>query len=97
MPPLSRSRVRPCDPPLPITCQAVIDFHSGFYSANICRLAVFGRHSLDELEAMVRPRFSAVPNKQGAPLEVATDVFLDSQVRELISFVWFYHMGTGLS
>jgi len=28
------------------------------------RLAVFGRHSLDELEAMVVTRFSAVPNKQ---------------------------------
>ena len=40
--------------------QGVVDFHSQHYSANICRLAVFGKHSLDELEAMVRPRFTEV-------------------------------------
>ena len=44
--------------------QGVVDFHSQHYSANICRLAVFGKHSLDELEAMVRPRFTEVGERR---------------------------------
>ncbi|KAL4858339.1 Insulin-degrading enzyme-like 1 [Chlorella vulgaris] len=37
-------------------------FHQQHYSAGVMRLAVVSRHSLDELEALVRDKFSAVPN-----------------------------------
>lgn len=42
---------------------AVIDFFHKTYSANLMRLVVYARESLDELEAMVVSKFSAVANK----------------------------------
>tara|TARA_R110002110_G_scaffold245617_4_gene462055 strand:- start:43509 stop:46364 length:2856 start_codon:yes stop_codon:yes gene_type:complete len=38
-------------------------FYEQHYSANKMRLVVFGAESLDELEAMVVPRFAPVPNR----------------------------------
>ncbi|KAG1675762.1 hypothetical protein FOA52_012418 [Chlamydomonas sp. UWO 241] len=66
---------------------AVDDFHSREYSANLMGLVVYGRHTLDEMEAMVRPRFSPVLNKQLAPLEVPSDVFLDEHRGTLLKVV----------
>ena len=40
----------------------LIRFYEANYSADIMRLAVLGAESLDELEALVVPLFSAVPN-----------------------------------
>ena len=40
----------------------LIRFYEAHYSADIMRLAVLGAESLDELEALVVPLFSAVPN-----------------------------------
>ena len=40
----------------------LIEFYQKWYSANIMTLTVLGRESLDELEALVRERFSEVPN-----------------------------------
>ncbi len=40
----------------------LISFYNANYSANVMRLVVLGSQSLDELEAMVAPLFSAVPN-----------------------------------
>ncbi len=45
------------------------------YSANLMRLALYGRESLDELEAMVRSAFSAVQNKQLPQPEFPPDVY----------------------
>ena len=42
--------------------EEVRKFYSGHYSSNIMKGAVMGRHSLDELEAMVRAKFQAVGN-----------------------------------
>ncbi|WP_444543417.1 insulinase family protein [Marinobacter zhanjiangensis] len=41
----------------------LIEFWKNHYSANLMTLAVYGPQSLDELEAMVRPRFSAIDNR----------------------------------
>ena len=38
-------------------------FHTRYYSANMMKLAVLGKESLDDLEAMVTEIFSAVPDK----------------------------------
>jgi insulysin len=41
----------------------LLNFHKAWYSANICRVAVLGKESLDELERMVTGIFADVPNK----------------------------------
>lgn len=41
----------------------LIEFWENEYSANLMTLAVYGPQSLDELEAMVRPRFSVIENR----------------------------------
>ena len=42
--------------------EEVRKFYAGHYSSNIMKGAVMGRHSLDELEAMVRAKFGDVGN-----------------------------------
>ncbi len=51
--------------------QALLDFYDAHYSANRMALTVIGRQSLDELEALVRPRFEPVRNRDVAyePIE----------------------------
>jgi len=46
--------------------EQLLEFHSAYYSANLMRLCVLGREPLDELEAMVRELFSAIPNTDAA-------------------------------
>ena len=41
----------------------LIEFWENEYSANLMTLAVYGPQPLDELESMVRPRFSAIENR----------------------------------
>lgn len=41
----------------------LLKFHDEWYSANIMCLSVYGKESLDELEAMIIPRFSEIVNK----------------------------------
>ncbi|XP_065087542.1 insulin-degrading enzyme [Ochlerotatus camptorhynchus] len=43
--------------------EELMNFHSKWYSANIMSLAVFGKESLDDLEAMVVGMFSGIENK----------------------------------
>ena len=45
----------------------LIEFWQQHYSANIMTLAVYGPQSLDDLEQMVRPRFSAIENRNLSP------------------------------
>jgi insulysin len=42
---------------------ALLNFHRAWYSANVSRLAVLGKESLDDLESMVSKIFTDVPNK----------------------------------
>lgn len=44
--------------------QALQAYYQRYYSANIMKLVVVGRESLDELEAMVTKKFSVIKNKQ---------------------------------
>ncbi len=41
----------------------VQQFYLEHYSANLCKLVVLGRESLDELQQMVQEMFSAVENR----------------------------------
>lgn len=43
--------------------EELLKFHDKWYSANIMCLSVYGKESLDELEAMVIPQFSEIVNK----------------------------------
>jgi insulysin len=49
--------------------QVLLDFHEKFYSASIMKLCVVGREPLDELQAMVEPRFSRIRNNGVVPPE----------------------------
>jgi len=44
--------------------EAVRSFYKQHYSANLMRLVVVGRQPLDELERLVRDKFSVVPDRQ---------------------------------
>lgn len=43
--------------------EELLRFHAEYYSANLMKVAVFGREPLDQLAEMVASKFSAVPNK----------------------------------
>lgn len=67
----------------------LLKFYAKHYSANAMRLAVFGAQSLDELEALVRPMFEKVPNRNfehtavEEPMFVADNLPLLVQVKPL--------------
>jgi insulysin len=56
---------------------AVADFHASHYSANLMKLAVYGRQPVGELAALVERLFSGVPNKDLAVPKFAVDVLQD--------------------
>eukprot|EP01034_Spumella_vulgaris_P021908 gene21909-27985_t len=45
------------------TRDVVIDFYKKHYSANLMKLVIYGKESLDELEGWVTSKFAAVPDK----------------------------------
>eukprot|EP00798_Chlamydomonas_sp_ICE-L_P019512 gene19512-26183_t len=65
--------------------QGVEDFYNKWYSSNLMRLAVISRHSLDELEAMVRADFSSVKNKE---LEVPKMPVIPVRDSQSLEFAW---------
>ena len=46
----------------------VIEFYKKYYSSNIMKLAVYGKDSLDTMQKWVEEKFSAIPDKNCAPL-----------------------------
>lgn len=58
----------------------MIDFYNRHYSANVMRLAVLGSQSLDELEALVRPLFSQVPDRAYQREEIEAPLFRPDQL-----------------
>ncbi|QSP94304.1 insulinase family protein [Marinobacter salinisoli] len=58
----------------------LIDFWKAQYSANLMTLAVYGPQSLDELESMVRPRFSAIENRQLTLLKHPEPLYTEAQL-----------------
>jgi insulysin len=53
----------------------LIQFYNKHYSANVMRLVVLGGQPLDELEALTRPLFSQVPNRNFQRQTVAAPLF----------------------
>lgn len=56
---------------------AVADFHARYYSANLMTAAVYGRHTLDELQQLVVECFSPVASQDLKAPEFPADVFTD--------------------
>ena len=53
----------------------LLDFYQRYYSAEIMTLVVLGREPLAQLEAMVRPRFAAIPAPQVPSLRHGKPMF----------------------
>ncbi len=64
----------------------LISFYETYYSANIMKLVVLGSQSLDELEALVVPMFSAVPNHSYRQDEVGVPLFEEGSLPMLVKF-----------
>lgn len=50
-----------------VTRELMLKFYKEHYSANLMKLVVYGKESLDELEKMVMEKFKDVPNKDLEP------------------------------
>lgn len=57
----------------------LIKFHKKWYSSNIMSLAIFGKESLDELEAMTLKYFADIENKNVELPKWNDKVYLDDQ------------------
>lgn len=62
----------------------LIRFYETYYSANMMRLVVLGSESLDELESLVVPLFSAVPNRDYQAQEIAAPLFAPGDLPMLV-------------
>lgn len=65
----------------------LLKFHDQWYSANIMCLSVYGREPLDELEAMVIPRFSTIVNKNVESPKWPNHPFLPEHYASKLSIV----------
>ncbi|QFU77913.1 peptidase M16 [Halioglobus maricola] len=59
-------------------------FYDKYYSANLMRLVVLGAGSLDELESMVAPMFSPVPNKAFEHETIAAPLFTAGELPAML-------------
>lgn len=64
----------------------LLRFHEQYYSANVMKLAVIGRESLDQLSEMVVSKFSAVPNKNVLPPKFEADTLVPSEMGTQVYF-----------
>lgn len=62
----------------------LLGFYKANYSANAMRLVVLGAESLDQLESMVEPLFSAVPNSDHKQAEIPTPLFAPGSLPMLV-------------
>lgn len=67
--------------------EELIAFHKRYYSANVMKLVVLGKQSLDDLEIMVTEVFSAIPNKDIAPPEFPGTPYTPNLLGREISIV----------
>ncbi len=72
------------DRPADSVRQDLIHFYRTHYSANVMKLAVYGSQSLDELEQMVRTRFSAIPNRHLKPSRYSMPLFRPDSLPSLL-------------
>uniref|UniRef100_A0A060T1A7 ARAD1C18700p n=1 Tax=Blastobotrys adeninivorans TaxID=409370 RepID=A0A060T1A7_BLAAD len=64
--------------------QELLKFHAEHYSANIMKLAVLGRESLDELEKWVEEKFHPIRNTNRQPPRYSTKPLLKEHMGKLI-------------
>lgn len=62
----------------------LLAFYDRFYSANLMRLVVLGPQSLDELESLVVPMFSPVPNQEYTQSEIEAPLFVEGTLPALV-------------
>ena len=62
----------------------LLTFYDRHYSANVMRLVVLGSQSLDQLEELVVPMFSVVPNKAFEPRTVTEPVFPEGSLPMMV-------------
>lgn len=62
----------------------LVRFYKKHYSADVMRLAVLGRESLDDLEILVRELFAEVPNRDVTPAIIDEPMFVDAQLPMLL-------------
>jgi insulysin len=65
----------------------VINFYNQYYSANIMKLVVYGKESLDILQQWVETKFSSVPNKNVPLFQVPHDAFGEEQAMRYLEIV----------
>lgn len=65
--------------------EELLSFYEERYSADVMRLAVLGRESLDELESLVRTTFADVPNRNVKLDEISAPIFIDAQLPMLVT------------
>jgi insulysin len=56
----------------------LIDFYNQYYSANLMKLVVLGKENLDQLEAMIKPRFAPI-NNNNTQIATHTDSFIQAE------------------
>ncbi|MCX2983249.1 peptidase M16 [Halieaceae bacterium IMCC14734] len=64
--------------------ESLLAFYDRYYSANLMTLVVLGQESLDELEAIVRPMFGAVPNKERQVERIEQPLYLPQTLPSLV-------------
>jgi len=62
----------------------LLAFYEKHYSANAMRLVVLGSGSLNELEELVRPMFSVIPNRNYQPADMDAPLFADGTLPMLV-------------
>jgi insulysin len=67
--------------------EALITFHSERYSANISNLVLLGRESVDELEKLVREKFSEIKNYERTIPTFPGSPFKEDHLRKMVKVV----------
>ncbi|KAL0046282.1 hypothetical protein WJX82_008028 [Trebouxia sp. C0006] len=63
------------------------DFYHAHYSSNIMCLSVYGSHSLDDLEILVKEKFAAVPNSNHPPANIPRDIVTQAETSKVMKVV----------
>jgi secreted Zn-dependent insulinase-like peptidase len=63
----------------------LLEFYRRYYSANNMRLTVLGTGSLNQLERLVVPMFSQVPNRQVEPERIDVPLFAEGSLPMVVS------------
>ncbi|KAI9333580.1 Metalloenzyme, LuxS/M16 peptidase-like protein [Obelidium mucronatum] len=66
------------------TRELCIEFYKQHYSANIMKLAVLGKESLDQLQTWVEEKFSSIANRNVTPAEYLENPMGPNQLKTLI-------------